>query len=359
VVPRKLVEAAFRKSWLLLIPPIVVPILVVLLVHPAKAYASSVGAWVTSPSEAVDAGSLSRITDPLTTPAKRQQKVFDDLMRTESYREAVAIEAGLVTASATSAEKSFAAREIATHVTISATGDNLVRVTATSAVPERARSIAAAVVSQYQLRTTAEAQREAQATVTYFEGQLKTAQDDLAKAQSELSTYVQANPTAPQKGDADFAYSRLLARVDSQKKVVDRLFQSLQDAELKAASAPQSVKTLFNVIDEARLPESPEPPSVMVRAGYPAAGFMLGVLISAVYLYFTYRTDHTIRSSQDLQGIGVPILGFVPRIRPPAPPLWRRVLAAAWLPGRRQQRDYARHVAASLSAVLSERDARW
>lgn len=359
MVPRKLVEAAFRKKWLLLIPPLAVPILVVLLVHPAEEYASSVSAWVSRPNESVDAGSLSRVIDPLTTPARRQEKVFNDLMHTDSYREAVAVEAGLVAEGADQLTKSRAGGVIGRKVGVTAAGDNLIRVSARSKLPGEAQAIAAAVVSQYQLRVTAEAAREAQATVDYFQGQLHTAQGDLASAQADLSIHVQANPTAPQRGDADLTYSRLFAKVDSQKKVVDRLFLSLQDAQLKAASAPQSVKAVFSVIDTARLPDDPVPPAAAVRFGYPAAGFMVGLLLSAVYLYIVYRTDHTIRSSQDLQGLGAPVLGFVPQLKRQERGGARRLLRVLWFPGRRRQRDYARRVAASLSAALTERDARW
>src|SRR5699024_11647655 len=50
------------------------------------------------------------------------------------------------------------------------------------------------------------------------------------------------------------------------------------------------------------------------RFGFPIAGLILGVFISATYLYTLYRTDHTVLSSEDLVGLNLPLLGRVPEL---------------------------------------------
>ena len=78
----------------------------------------------------------------------------------------------------------------------------------------------------------------------------------------------------------------------------------------------------------------------------PLAGLLFGLLIASGYLYFSYRTDYTIRSSTDLDGLGVPLLGYVPVLQ--SMPLWIRITPARWIVGWRR-REFARRAATSIS----------
>src|SRR5690606_15038567 len=103
----------------------------------------------------------------------------------------------------------------------------------------------------------------------------------------------------------------------------------------------------FAVQDAPTLPQVPLGVSMTSKYGLPMAGMMLGLSIGAAYLYFSYRTDHTIRSAEDLATLEVPLLGSVPELQ--AAPLWARYTPLAWLI-RWRRRDFARKTAASISS---------
>jgi hypothetical protein len=101
------------------------------------------------------------------------------------------------------------------------------------------------------------------------------------------------------------------------------------------------------VQDAARLPEQPIPLGITDRFGYAALALGLAVAVSAAYLYVTYRTDHTLRSSEDFQGLPVPLLGYLPSVQPP----WYQRL-------RPRRSNFARRLAAAMAGGdVSERSA--
>src|SRR5258708_369967 len=95
MIPRKLVETAFRRLWIALIPVLAAAALVLLFVHHGSLYESAATAWVT---RANDIATVS--LDPANTPAKAQAAVLTDFLATENFREGVAVQAGMVTADA-------------------------------------------------------------------------------------------------------------------------------------------------------------------------------------------------------------------------------------------------------------------
>ena len=124
--------------------------------------------------------------------------------------------------------------------------------------------------------------------------------------------------------------------------MVEGLRQSLQDAYLLSATSDLGQEARFSVQDFPSLPAAPILQSKTEEYGLPAAAMLMGALISASYLYITYRMDHTIRSSEDLAGIGVPVLSHVPQVSPYDNwPLHLRL--------KRRQRDFARRLAVAIA----------
>src|SRR5258708_6278113 len=95
-IPRKLVETACRKFWLLAVPVVLIPALVVMFVHHPVVYESNATAWVADSSAALASSSFTRTVDSNDVPSERQAQVLTDLLSTQSFRQAVAVAAGLV-----------------------------------------------------------------------------------------------------------------------------------------------------------------------------------------------------------------------------------------------------------------------
>jgi len=349
LIPRKLLEATFRRFWLLLIPIIVTPLIVVGLTHTTPKYQSVATVWVSQPSN-IGPSALGQSANPYISAADAQTQVIRDLLTTKSFRGDVAQAAGLPSTSA-------AIALVATSVQVSSAGSNLVAVVATGADPQMLQAMVNGVISQYQARSAAESQRQTSIAVQYYTNQIDLANKELDTRRAALSAYVAAHPVAATAQAADLQYTQLVGSVDAQSQVVNGLVTALQDAQLRAASAPQSLQASFSVQDPANLPKTPEPVSVTKKYGYPVAAFIFGVLIAGAYVYTTYRTDHAIRSSEDLVGLTVPLLGVIPDLPPLHTRGFGRFAPWVWIPtaGRR---EYARAVAASISNVPAHEGAR-
>jgi hypothetical protein len=95
-----------------------------------------------------------------------------------------------------------------------------------------------------------------------------------------------------------------------------------------------------------RLPTAPLREGLRTRLtplamAFAAAGVAVGAL-----LYVSYATDHTVRSSEDITELGVPVLAFMPDFdsRETRPWVMRRLV--------KRDRAFARRVAADLPANL-------
>jgi capsular polysaccharide biosynthesis protein len=351
LVPRKLAEALFRNLWVLILPIVIVPALILVLVKSTPVYESAATVWVAQP-DGIDPGALTAGGSVYKSPAENQVQVFYDLLSTRAFRIAIAEDAKLIDASASRELQDQASDYVATRVAVSAEGNNLIAIRATGATADDAYGIANAVISQYQARAADETGRQATIAVSYYTEQLNVAQAELDSRQGELAAYIAANPALvdPATRVSDAGYIRLNSRVESQTKVVDGLNTSLQDVQLKAQSAPQSLEAVFNVQDAPTFPQLPEPASMTKKVGYPFAGLLLGALISASYLYLVFRMDQTIRTDEDLAGLELPLLGYVPEIQKgPGAGLWQYTPFAFLM--RHRARGYARRVAASIASL--------
>lgn len=313
MIPRKLVETFFRRLWLLALPVLVVPVLATFLAEFPVEYRSSVRVWV-SPLEGV--GADRRPTSTTKTAAETQVEVLSDLLATDVFRTDVAVAANLIPANADEGAQAAARAKVEQAVSIAPLGPHLFGLSATSEAPAEAQAIAAAVISRYQERIRAEAERQSAAVVDYYRTQVAVANGDLDRIQAELDAHLVAFPIAGDPLQLDTERLRLQRRVEDQRNLVEELSAALREAERVAVAAPNSQLAAFNVEDPPRLPREPEPVPLTKRALYPAAGLMLGLFLSTAYLYFSYRTDHSIRSREDLAGLPVPLLGYVPELKP-------------------------------------------
>jgi capsular polysaccharide biosynthesis protein len=343
-IPRKLVEAAFRRFWFLVLPVLAAPAIVFLVVEHEITYESTATAWV---SEASGLGSSPLTGRPSSsqdkTVAQRQVEVVADLLATRSFREAVATRAGLLADDTTPAARAAIVGDLRERLAVVAAGPNLVTVTASGDDADMAQRLAAAFVAVYQERAATESAREAATILAYFETQVADAEADLAETSAAIAAYVATHPGVLAAPDAE--YQRLLALSAVQESLLARVLQSQKDAQLSAASISAMAESLFVVQDMPERPSAPVPVPLMTRAAYPAAAAFLGLFISAAFLWVAYRSDRTIRTAADVEALDVAVLGAVPELKPDD--VARRFTPLRWAGFLR--RNYARRVAASIS----------
>lgn len=330
---------------MLAIPVLLVPVIVVALTGGSASYQSRATVWVTDPLG--DAKASVGQSSTYLSPAQNQVQALNDLLATNAFRRTVALNAGIVSPG----DSAQAIETTATRMSITATtgGVNLLSITARADTAQHAQAIVSSVIAGYQARGTEEIERAAASSEEYYKQQLSIAQQSFDKRKEELGNYLRANPKAADPtnpASLDLNYRTLVTQVDQQSKLVDGLVQSLQGVQLRQASAPQSQAASFNVQDTASRPANPLPVSVSKTYGLPFAGVLFGLLISCAYVYFKFRTDHTIRTGADLADIAVPLLGSVPELRPAG--VIVRYTPVGWYLNWRQ-RDFARRTAASIS----------
>ena len=350
MIPIKLVETVFQRFWALILPAALVPVLVVALTNKPAEYRSTAVVWVSSPV----AGESNPIgfNNAYLTPAQNRAQVLNDLMATESFRVAMVKTAGLAAPADGESGAKAAARRV--KIWASATGANLVTISATSMSAEDAQSVVSAAITEFGNRANLQFQKDSSLSTAYYQQQLAIANEELAKRQAAVADYLAAHPKAAVSSNPealDINYRALVDRVTSQITLVNQLQASLQTVQLREASAPQAQEAAFTVQDAASLPLAPLPTSMTKTVGLPFAGLLFGLLIGCAYLYFAYRTDHSIRFASDLEGFPVRLLGSVPELH--AAPSWLRWTPIGWLMDWRQ-RDFARRTAVSITGSPSK-----
>ena len=347
MIPRKLIENAFTRWWMLLIPVVLAPALVLVLTPTADQFESTASVWVARPGN-IDPGALTRSANPYQSVADSQVQVFSDLLNTQAFRGTVAAAAGL--------RGSDGQKIVGRSIRVVSVGPNLIEIRATSSSADLAQKLGTALIAQYQARSEAESQRETSIAVEYFTNQMTLAQTELDHRRVTAAAYLQAHPSAADPRTVDPEYQRLLGATDSQAKVVDGLLSSLQNAQRAAASAPQGLQAAFSVQDSPNQPLAPLHVSIAKRLGYPLVAFVVGVLLSAGIVYVRFRTDHSIRSQEDLRGLSVPLLAVVPDLRPTNHVRLAAAFTLGWT-SRRWRVGDARSVAASIGRATAGKGA--
>lgn len=348
MIPLKLVETIFHKYWALVLPLVLVPLIVMSFTTRPDNYLSSAVVWTSNPiaGEKLAVGS----NNPYLSPAQNQAQAVNDLLSTKAFKAQVAIRAGIIPASADAATVRRGVARV--DASAAASGVNLVTISAMSPSSAAAQAVVTAIIEEYLARATTTIESDSTVSLDYYSQQMTLAQDTLNKTSAQLAEYVRANPRATDPTNAasqEPAYRALVQQVNSQTALVNSLRESLQAIQLRAASAPQTQASMFAVQDPASRPEAPLPVSLKSRYGFSVAGAMLGLFIGLTYLYVSYRTDHTIRSAEDLGDIQVPLLGSVPQLQPG--PLWARYTPLAWFI-RWRRPDFARKTAAAITTPL-------
>ena len=199
MIIRKLVEHAFKRLWLLAIPIVVAPALVLYISsQQPERYVSTASVWASDP-RGIDATSLDNFSSR-SSPASRLRTVLRDLLATHSFRSAVALEAGMLPttelALADTAQLEQAANKVGERTSIQSRGTFIVSLTARASNARDAQALLEAVISQYQARNELEITRQADFANSYFSQQLEIAQRELDTRQALRDAYLVLNPEA-------------------------------------------------------------------------------------------------------------------------------------------------------------------
>lgn len=340
LVDRKLIERALRMAPAVLLLAVLTPILLISLLRDTPQFESTATIWISDADEfsGISLGSES-IFD---TPAQRQVNVINQLLSTEPFAHQIAVDAELIADDAGPIASDRAINWVQSHVFAFAIGANLLALTSADPDPDHALAMTNAAVSSYLGRVADESSRRTQIQIDFYQDRLAQAEQILAERRNAVTTYLTSSPGAAAFDVFDPDYLSLSTAFDAQQLVVTGLQSALQSAELDAVSAEQGAAARYAIQDTPSRPRTAAGGSLTKTLGLPLAAAMLALGLGVAWVYISAQADHTIRSTADLEEIGLPVIGFVPEVR-------RKNRLMAWLTLRfRRDRHFVRGLAGSI-----------
>lgn len=321
---RKVLEALFRHKLLVLLPPILIPLLVtpIALYMTPPYYESVAGVWVDHPSYLDIKG-----TPQFTSAALSQSNQMTELLHTRSFVLNVVQRTSLAPLLSTRAGEARAQDLLDKGVTVTPvpSGTHLITIRSRFSSPQLAQQVAQAVIDAYKENNANQQLDQSGVAIAFYQSQLQSAQDDLAKANQDLSQYAiamgyaSAGDDAPPSPDSTAAsgmdpkFAELQGTAKYAQQQLDQARAALQNAQLSSAAAMQGADVGFQVIDPPQLPTAPTPQLKNVIV-YVAAALILGLGIAAGLLVVLVAGDRSVRRDADLQP-PVRVLGVVPTLK--------------------------------------------
>lgn len=320
---RRAVETFFRHKWLILLPPVLIPLIVTpIVVFSAKPYYETwAGIWIARPMHL----SYTNDWNQYITPAQNQSERLHELLRTHSFPMAVASRTELAEGIGSPESEQAIQQFISSNLGILPNGPRLLNLRFRAESPELALETMNAVIEAYQERVAADRISQADLAISFYEKRLVEAEERLAEAQQGVQRYVAANPgllAPPASGTSaqsqalaatDIRFPELTRLVENEQEEVERVRGQLERARIEASASLQADELSFQVLDAPRLPTAPilEKRRLLV---FPAAALLAGVGLSTVLLILLIALDRTIRRDSDLPP-DVLCLGSLPSIR--------------------------------------------
>jgi uncharacterized protein involved in exopolysaccharide biosynthesis len=323
---RKLLEAFFRHKWLVLLPPLVIPLLVAPIAYMTMpvAYESVVGVWV---DRATYLDPRAQNLPFNTSAAQTQSSQLTELLHTRSFMIDVVQRTSLAPLLSTKAGEGRVADMLDKGVTVTAVpnGTHLLAIRARFTTPQVAYQVAQAIVDAYTDRNANLLVDQSTSAIGFFQSQLDNTQDASAKASRDLSQYALAMGYAssgdgtPLSSDVqsvsafDPEFADLQAKAHFAQQQVDQARVALQNAQQSSAAAAQGADVGFQVIDPPQMPTAPvtQLKNVIV---FIVAALIIGLGLSTIVLVFLVATDRSIRTENDLVP-PVRVLGTLPMLK--------------------------------------------
>ena len=324
----KLLETLFRHKFLLLLPPILIPILVgppALLTAPVT-YETYAGIWVDRPTYLTYADDWNRYI----TPAQNQSGRLLELLKTRSFVDDVARRTSLAPLLGTARGEDRIQRVVGDGLGVVTSGSHLLVLRFRADTPALAYEVLNAIVEGFKDNAANDQINQAGLATSFYQSRLDDAQKRLDDAQMALQQYVASNPrysdptrssassssnpsAAPAASAPDPQLAALQREVDFNQAELERVRKSLDQASLDASASLQGQELDFQVVDSPQMPTTATR-QVKNRLVLPVAGFVGGLVLSAVLLVLLMASDRSVRSEADL-GQSVRVLGVVPRLK--------------------------------------------
>jgi hypothetical protein len=341
----RFVETFFRHKLLILLPALVTPLLVMpfafLLVRPY--YETIAGVWIERPAYMPVTDDTSRYV----TPAQYQQTRLNELLLTRTFTEDIARRTSLASLldSPQGREDVVLYLQRAIYPLPAGNSNKLLGIRVRADDPDLSMEIMQGTLAAFRERAQNERVSQATAAISFYEGQLKAAEDERTKAQDGVRRYLASNPRLAQDDPRTGATARanlptaaldpqlseLVKRLEADDRDVERIRTLLEQARFDASAALDGSDSSLQVVD---------PPVKPTRAQreqrrffiFPIAAVAIGLLVSALLLIGLTASDRSVRSSADLNSIGR-VIGVIPRMglrrlpRQAGPETTRRAIA--------------------------------
>lgn len=310
-----ILEAFFRRPWLHLLPLILMLALGATTVASTKAKYVSVGTLsATNESLLNDVTGSASSAFTFETQAVLTSRQINELLRTEEFLDRVAQRAG-VTATAQSNELLRA--EIRSSISAFADGDTLVRVNATTRVPDQSQRLAQATIDAFLEQAVLTETEDSESTEEFLTARVNAAETKMLEAQKALDdeAIAQGGGALDQLDLAEqVKIQRLQATADRAESQYEEALTALENAQLETEKARTVVEQRLKQLDA---PQLGIKQAWVRKAALTLILFgVLGVLMSLALVVVTATLDRTIRVPNDITArYGLDVLAVVPDMR--------------------------------------------
>jgi uncharacterized protein involved in exopolysaccharide biosynthesis len=324
----RLLETFFRHKLVLLLPPLLIPLLVTppaLLTAPII-YETYAGIWVDRPTYLSYNDGWNRYI----TPAQNQSSRLSELLRTRSFLDEVAKRTSLAPLVGSPRGEERIQEIIGNGLTIYPSGTNLLVLRFHADTSQLAFQLLNAILEAFRDNSANDRINQAALATSFYQSSLEDARAQLQKAQDALRQYLASNPQSVISGTLrastdspsglalsqqplDPELAELQRAVDFAQSEVEHQKTALDQASLDASASLQGQELGFQVVDEPQQPTSPVR-QLRSRLIFPAAGLVVGLLLSAVLLVLLMAGDRVVRAEADL-GPGGRVLGVLPSLK--------------------------------------------
>lgn len=338
----RFLETFFRYKLLILLPAIITPLIVVpfayVLVRPY--YETTAGLWVERPSYVPTQDDWNRYV----TPAQNQQQKLNELMQTRTFSEDIARRTSLAPLLQTPEGRDDVHDYLQKVIYPLPTGSKLLSIRVRAEDPNLSMEIIQATVAAFRERNQNERMSQASSAISFYEQQVKDAEERATQSRDRMRRYVTGNPRFAAAADAatgpranlptsalDPQLAELTKTLENNERDVQRLRDSLEQARFEASAALDGSDSSLQLLDPPVFPTRAERERRRLLI-FPAAAVAIGGLISALLLVSLTASDRSVRSTADLAAMGR-VIGVVPRMglrrmpRQAGPDTTRRAIA--------------------------------